>query len=133
VTLGFELVAAQAEVEITITAFGRRDSFPSVMSLVEACPSLPGVRLCAFRQLEGPDFELELGGHAYSPRDTWFEPTRSDDPMPVGVQILFPGADDVPADERLQAACIMLQTILGEYGAATRLEHVEVANTRGIN
>jgi hypothetical protein len=133
--LGFELTASPTgELEIIVTAYGRQDSFSSVQLLVDSCPKIPGLKVIPFRQPEGADFELNICGHNFTPKTTFFEPMKGrSDPKSIGLVLFFLDADDVPTADRLQAAQIMLQAILGEYGTATRIDHIEVANSSGVN
>ena len=132
-SLGFEVSTSNGCLEVTVTAFGQTESFGAVKTLVEACPTATGLKAIAFRQPEGPDFELEADGRTFSPQKTYFEPMKGRlDPRTVGLMIFFTDADDVSDAARLRTARIMLQAILGEYEAALRIDHVEVADTSGV-
>ncbi len=127
--LGFEISQCNDSIELTVTAYGREQSFDSVTKLVESCPTIPGVRVFAFRQPEGPDFELEIAGRTFSPANVYFEPMKGKaDPTSAGLQVFFARGDDIPIAERLHVAQIMLQAILGEYEATTRIDHLEVGD-----
>jgi hypothetical protein len=131
--LGVEICRTEMdEIVVTITAYGDRDSFPAVKALVDACPAMRGWKAVAFRQPEGVEFSVQVGHKEFSPSNTWFEPMKGiQDPSSLGLRIFFPDADDVAIDERRHIAQVMLQAILGEYESAMKLDHVEVANSRG--
>lgn len=133
-SLGVEISVSDAhELEVVITAFGERGCFSSVKELVGACPHMPGVRPVAFRRPAEMDFNLNIGSHVFSPSGVWFEPMIGrDDPKSVGLMIFFPAADEIPREQRLQLAQVMLQTILGEYEFALRVDHLEVADSAGV-
>lgn len=126
--LGFELlVSAEEALSITITAYGKIDSFDSVRRLVDAAPHSRNLTVTAFRQPEGEDFSLEIAGRTVSPAKTRFEPmTGKSDPSSLGLTLFFLDGESLPRVEREFAGQIMLQTILGEYVAATCIDHVEV-------
>jgi hypothetical protein len=133
-TLGFEIQGAvEQTLEITITALGNAESFPSVRTLVEAATESNDLTPIAFRQPEGPEFELEAHGRVFSPDNVWFEPMRGkDDPASLGLQFFFQDGDDLPISVREELARLMLQAILGEYEAATRINHIQIMNVSGI-
>jgi hypothetical protein len=131
--LGVEISKSEiGEILVTITAYGNRESFPTVKALVEACPSIGGLKAMAFRQSEGAEFSVQVGHKEFSPSNTWFEPMKGiQDPSSLGVMVFFPDADEVAMEERRHIAQVMLQAILGEYESAMKLDYIEVANSQG--
>lgn len=133
-SLGVEVAVAESgEVEVVVTAYGERSHFESVRQLVAACPATAGLKAVAFRQPAAVDFTLSIDDREFSPTHVWFEPMKGIvDPRSVGLMVFFANADDIPREQRLHIAHVMLQALLGEYEASTRVDHVEVADSAGI-
>jgi hypothetical protein len=133
--LGVEIAVEEpGDVEVVVTAYGERSRFESVLRLVAACPVASGFKAVAFRQPAAMDFSLSIDDREFSPANVWFEPMKGiEDPKSVGLTIFFPDADNVPREQRLQIAHVMLQAVLGEYQSSLRVDHVEVADSAGID
>jgi hypothetical protein len=130
--LFFEIGAdpKEQQMELIITAEGVEEHFPKVEELVDAAPAIPRWRIVKFRQPSGNTFTLDFGDKSYEPEKIIFISLfNEDDPDGLGIQICF---EDYTEEERgsfLQAAFIMLDSLLGEKSAVEDIEFVDVAKT----
>lgn len=110
--------------ELILSAGGNLATFPTVIRLAEAAPPLERWTIRAFRPRRPLVGELVLGGVAVRVRDVRFAAEPSGDRL--NVRIFIPGYRWTPQDEFVHAAAVLLETVLGEFDAETRIDSVFV-------
>ncbi|HEX6042246.1 hypothetical protein [Longimicrobium sp.] len=110
--------------ELIVSASGDLALFAAVVRLVEAAPPLERWTVRAFRQRRPLVGELVLGGVTVRLREVRFAA------QPAGgrldVRIFIPGYRWTPLHEFVHAAAVLLETVLGEFDAETRIGRVHV-------
>ncbi|KZO00875.1 hypothetical protein P4T04_04930 [Bacillus badius] len=111
--------------EFVISADGLEEAFPAVIELVDKAPQLDGFRVTAFRQPSDEEYEVALGGITVSSEDVYFDYLYDPESGLVDVRLFIKNFD--PENEAYDdAAFIMLDSVLGEYDAVTKLAAVEL-------
>ena len=110
--------------EMIVSADGVSRLIPTVRGLVETAPTIPNWRFIAFRPRVGTSFTVRYDGYNLSPDSLWFRPEP--DSGRIGLWLYLPGADDQNRRERaLGAAFIMLDMVIGELDAMTKIGFIE--------
>jgi hypothetical protein len=113
------------EYEFVVTAGGDRKHFPNVQSFVDAAPKIAGWKITAFRQPSvASDFRLQIGGIAMGAKDIQFQAFDIADGLAI---TLYPA--NMTEDNRdlySQAAVVILDHLVGEYDAVTKIQSLMV-------
>lgn len=117
--------------EIVITANGDQSAFGAVVELVANAPEIPGWFVRAFRPRLAPEFApyaaITLRGREVGVSDITFRCARSPGRNAVDLILCVPGYDDAvdadtpPNSDISDAALLLLDHVLGEYDAVTRI------------
>lgn len=107
--------------DFIISADGIRESFPSVILLVNSSPKLPNWRILAFRQ-RTPGVILSFRNVALDPQMVYFYSEQNKGLLDLSIYI-----KDIPVDENLIGAIyLLLDSLIGEYDVETKVGAVEV-------
>lgn len=132
-TLTFEFSPKSTTREFVISADGIKAAFPSVVSLTDAAPSLPGWQVTAFRPRRDPINIVSLGPKKVDARDVQF--SLLTDGKTAGLYLFIPGFQESDIDWK-QIGYLMLDEALGEFDVETKLGMIEMlspgTSTEGI-
>ena len=132
-TLTFEFSPKSTTREFVISADGIKAAFPSVVSLTDAAPSLPGWQVTAFRPRRDPINIVSLGPKKVDTRDVQF--SLLTDGKTAGLYLFIPGFQEGDIDWK-QIGYPMLNEALGEFDVETKLGMIEMlspgTSTEGI-
>lgn len=106
--------------ELIISADGIQDAFPSVIKLVHLAPHLPGWEVKPFRpKVEMDEYHIDLGHRIIKAEEIRFEFQIIEGRLELHLYIkdYHPEAEDI-----LIASQILLDSLLGEYDAATKIQ-----------
>jgi hypothetical protein len=98
--------------EMSISADGIKDAFPSVIKLIEKAPKLNNWQFNAFRQrIPGDDYEIQYGDIKIGYDDIFFR--YADDNGKVGIELNIRNYDNEPQTQN--AIYVLLDGLIGEY------------------
>lgn len=109
--------------EFAISADGIEAAFPAVKRVVAATPEMSGWKVVAFRQPCNPDIAIRLdGGREIAADDIWFltQPRG----QKVAVALFIRGLLPINEGQYQTAAAILLDNIVGEYNAITKIDEL---------
>lgn len=111
--------------EFVISADGIKDTFPAVVSLVNAAPEYSRWEIIAFRprMKEYAEMELNYAGKDFSPSNIWLYYRVKDGHFDL--IIYHPEYTDEEKDHFVSAAYILLDTALGEYDVTTGIRYID--------
>ena len=114
--------------ELTISADGNKELFPTVQALVAAAPPLPGTKVIAFRPrkaIEG--FGMAVGEGRIAGNQLYY--VASNDPERKGlisVELYVPDMKNGNDDAMKDAAVMLLEATVGEYDLETKIGHIDI-------
>lgn len=109
--------------EFILSAGGTRQAFPVVSALVKAAPELPRWKIVAFRPRRNVLSIVTLGGVTLSPHDVRFTYQTEGDRL--GVTLYIKGYNPARRGAYANAGYFLLDELLGEYDAETRISYIE--------
>ncbi|WNS77903.1 hypothetical protein RRU94_05340 [Domibacillus sp. DTU_2020_1001157_1_SI_ALB_TIR_016] len=111
--------------EFIISADGVEELFPVVRELVDQAPSLNGFDIIAFRQPSEEGCHISIDGLTLTDEDVYFDYLYDPEAELVDLRFFIKGfdAENMAYD---QAVFIMMDTVLGEYDAATKVGSIEM-------
>ncbi|MFB9885403.1 hypothetical protein [Balneatrix alpica] len=111
---------AQAPVELVIGCDGYAESIASVMSLVQAAPSMQGVHIRAFHERldEVPGVVETLDEEPLALSTLWFHLSRTDE---LHLSIFLEEFQGLESDTRVEAVMYYLDALIGEFDLMTRV------------
>lgn len=116
--------------EFIISADGLEEAFPTVIELVDKAPKLPGFDIIAFRQPSEEEFDVSIDGIILTTEQVYFDYVYNPEAQLVDLKLFIEDFDqDTMAYD--QAVFIMMDSILGEYDAATKVDSIELHKLRG--
>jgi hypothetical protein len=116
--LTFEFGPRETKREFVISAGGIKSSFPAVVSLAKAAPSLERWRITAFRPRRSPLNAVEFRGKRVDPENVEF--TLLDDGKKAGLYLFIPGLREEDDDYKA-IGYLLLDEALGEFDVESRL------------
>lgn len=115
--------------DLIITADGNLDYFSKVEELVGQAPKLKDWNFVAFKPPVEGNFVIEYKGVKIDPSKTWFLPLENEnEPNMLGLRICTSDYEHSKENEFINAAYIVLDSILGEKLASLNIQHVEVGD-----
>lgn len=110
--------------QLVVSADGNRELFPLVHAVVAAAPSVPGFRVKAFRQRGSTEGTIQYRGGKLAPSDIRFsaEPRGAD---AIAVTLFIRGLSDDNDETLSGAAVLLLDDLLGEYDAITKIAELK--------
>lgn len=122
-----ELVGGKRE--FIISADGMEEAFPSVIELVDKAPELQSFDIIAFRQPSEENFDVSIDGITLTTEQVYFDYVYNPETELVDLKLFIEDFDpDIMAYD--QAVFIMMDSILGEYDAATKVDSIELHKLR---
>lgn len=122
--------APEGRQSLIITASGEAAHFAAADYLVAQAPALPGWEPTALKPPTPELTEVALGGHTYALADLHFAQVRvPDEPAALMLHVFFPAFDGDDAEQLRQRRVVtqlFLEGLLGERGAATEVDYVQV-------
>lgn len=106
-----------------VSAGGIRQAFPAVSALVKAAPPLPRWKVVAFRPRRNALSIVTLGGVTLSPHDVQF--THQLEGKRLALTLYIKGYDPARRAAYARAGYFLLDELLGEYDAETRISFIE--------
>jgi hypothetical protein len=98
--------------ELSISADGIKDVFPSVIKLIEKAPKLNNWQFNSFRQrIPGDDYEIQYGDIKIGYDDIFFR--YADDNGKIGIELNIRNYNNEPQTQN--AIYILLDGLIGEY------------------
>jgi len=108
--------------ELVISAAGLKESFPSVIKLVDKAPKIDKWKVIAFRQRLPLEYDsVKLGDFRLSYDDIYFR--YSNDSDKIGIELNIRNYTD--SREFNQSIYLLLDGLLGEYDVETKLSWIE--------
>ena len=122
-TFEFTSILPNRKREFTISADGIRASFPAVLGLIKAAPKLDHWDIVAFRQPAPIPICIKIEDIALSYTDIMFQYYIHNRELALTLFI----KDLVPNNQIYEVAtCILLDALLGEYDAVTKIRYVDL-------
>jgi hypothetical protein len=116
-----------AQLNLIITAEGVASHFPAVELLTELAPELKDWNVIAFKPAFEGDFQLELPGRSFDPRNITVIPLHSEkDKNALGFQVCYPEFTKTNINLYQQATYLLLERLLGEKSASLDIDYLEV-------
>jgi hemoglobin-like flavoprotein len=109
--------------EFIISAGGIRAAFPTVVSLVDAAPSLPHWNFVKFRPRRNPIMELRYANKTVDPKTVQFSLLTNG--RELGLYLYFDGYDEKEKAVWGQIGYLLLDEALGEYDVETKVGLIE--------
>lgn len=127
--LYFEIGGHPDEVQdLIISAAGDVQYFDKVEELVRSAPKLPNWNVVAFKPPANSTV-ISQDGVTIDANRTWFMPLQNKkNPKIFGVRLFINGFSDTHRATFLNAAYLVLDSLLGEKSSALNIHHVEVAS-----
>lgn len=116
--LTFEVGPKGTPREFIVSAGGVKTSFPAVISLVNASPTLPKWDVIAFRPRRTPPGVVEFRDKTAVPEEVQF--SLLDNGKIAGIRLFIPGFMEGDSTWR-QIGYLLLDDVLGEYDVETRV------------
>ncbi|WP_050180565.1 hypothetical protein [Domibacillus robiginosus] len=118
-----ELVSGKRE--FIISADGLEEVFPSVIELVDRAPKLQNFDIIAFRQPSQEECEVSIDGITLTSEQVYFDYLFNPETELVDLKFFI---KDFDPDNMVydQAVFIMMDSVLGEYDAATKVNSIEL-------
>ena len=108
--------------ELIISAAGLKESFPSVIKLVDKAPKIDKWKIVAFRQRLPLDYDsVQLGDFRLSYDDIYFRYSKDSDK--IGIELNIRNYND--SLEFNQSIYLLLDGLLGEYDVETKISWIE--------
>ncbi|WP_258535515.1 hypothetical protein [Bacillus sp. 03113] len=121
-TFEFSVDLVDGKREFIISADGILSAFPAVEGLVNEAPNFEDFKIIAFRQ-RGEDFNIKFNEIELLPENVFFTYDQQDD----GINLyLYIKGFDSQNDDMITASFILLDTLIGEYDVATKLDKIEI-------
>lgn len=126
--LFFEINNSLPEREFVISAYGKRELFEIVYSIVERTPKSLPWKVIALKPPRGFKFTTNFMGCHLDPGRTWFLPLKKrNDPSFLGLRVGIEGESCSACAEIIRGGILlMLDTGLGEQCASESIQYVEV-------
>ena len=110
--------------EFVISADGISASFPAVIALADAAPSLPRWKVTKFRPRRGFQSRVRLNGVQVGPEQVQF--TIEPDGPKAGITLFLEGYDPKDREKYMGVLFLLLDESLGEYDVETKMGFIEV-------
>ena len=108
--------------ELSISADGLIESFPSVIELVKKAPKLDKWKINSFRQrIADDEIELKYDDFKISYDDIYFR--YSNESNKIGIELNIRSYKETP--EFINATYILLDGLIGEYDMETKIDWIE--------
>lgn len=122
-----ELVSGKRE--FIISADGLEEAFPSVIELVDRAPELKGFDIIAFKQPSQEECGISIDGITLTSEQVYFDYLYNPETELVDLKFFIEDFDpnNMAYD---QAVFIMMDSVLGEYDAATKVDSIELQKLR---
>lgn len=109
---------------LVISANGNAALFPNVKRLVESAPTLGSFEVIMLRPRHDPELDLTIDGRKVAPGDFLFRETgRSAGKLDL--ELAIKGLTPQNREVMLRAAFMLLDAVLGEYDAETKVGNIE--------
>lgn len=128
--LTFELGLGKEPFELIVSADGKKALFPLVKQVVDAAPSIPGVKVVAFRPRKDAGFRLTVNGVTVGGPDVMF--VASDDAARKGLialRLYVKGLTPENEADVKGAAFLLLEAVLGEFDLETKIGAIDIVAT----
>ena len=111
--------------EFIISADGLEEAFPSVIELVDRAPELKGFNIIAFRQPSQEEYSVSIDDISLTSEQVYFDYLYNSETELVDLKFFIEdfNPNNMAHD---QAVFIMMDSVLGEYDAATRVDSIEL-------
>ena len=126
-TFEFSQILPNDKREFTISADGIRSAFPAVIQLIDAAPTLTKWKLVAFRQPASTPICIQIENISISYDDIKFKYHIHNRELALTFYVKDFTA---PSPVHEVAICILLDALLGEYDAVTKIRYVDLAPLR---
>jgi hypothetical protein len=123
--LCFEFGPANVSREFVVSAGGIKESFPSVVSLMDVAPRLPRWRFTAFRPRRSVLNAIEYNEKRIAPEDVTCTLLVSKTEKKLGLRLFIKGYRNEDMDFK-GIGYLMLDEALGEFDVETRLGLIEM-------
>jgi hypothetical protein len=120
-TFEFGPILTNGTRELVISADGIQSAFPLVRRLTDSAPIIPKWKITAFRQPRPEVTEVTVEGLTVSIDDVFFKYFK--DNGKIGLELHIRGFYE--SSEWISGIFILLDNILGEYDAETKLSFIE--------
>ncbi|KAB7705955.1 hypothetical protein F9802_12885 [Bacillus aerolatus] len=116
--------------EFIISADGLASAFPDVIRLTESAPQLAQFHIIAFRQRKDEEHEIRYNEVNLKTEDIFFTYERDERTIQLDL-IIYIKEYIEENDDFIGAAFIMIDSLIGEYDAGTKLGEIEFKAYRG--
>ena len=114
------------DLELIITAEGRKEYFPQVEALVQDAPLMEGWTVTPFKQPAGGHFKIHWDDITLDTNDVWFEPLESEGPSHLGIRVYLRNHDRLQGKEQFRSVlCTFIETIVGEAAFARDIDYID--------
>lgn len=118
--------------DLIITAEGDIDFFDDVEMLVKQAPELERWNIIAFKPAMA-DYVVKYNDIELDPKVIYFDPLESKSSQKIGLRIHVENYESIHKESFLNAATILVGTILGEKSSAMDIGYIEVASLQSTS
>jgi hypothetical protein len=110
--------------ELVISAYGIKESFPSVIALSKTAPDIPGWTITAFRpRVDLTQFTLWYDDKDLAAEDFYF--WLQSEGQDIDLILYIPALTDANRDEFVRACYLLLDMAIGEHDVTTKLRYID--------